>query len=318
VQGAQLSEKGYSSTMGMRSWKFRLAIALLGLVSVPLQGGLIVSVAIIDNTYTAYHAALASHIIAAGTMWGQYFPGTTNLHLQLTFNDNFPRATGRSTVSQQIATRNGFFIAEQGAGYEIRTGLDPNGSTHDVEFTMNSTYLQNELWFDPDPNSRTAVMPNNKTDAMSVFLHEWGHAIALNGWQDHTEGTYVDNFRSTYDELKTYDALTKNYYFNGANAMALYGGPVPVTHGNVNHIGNSVESGRPGSDLIPDLMNGVVFTHGTRYFISPMDLAITADTGLNVMSTPEPSTTALSFLAVLIGGCWMKIRSWFGRRSASA
>ncbi|MCU0688198.1 MAG: hypothetical protein MUE97_00420, partial [Phycisphaerales bacterium] len=57
-----------------------------------------------------------------------------------------------------------------------------------------------------------------------------------------------------------------------------YGGPVPVTTGNPSHLGNPV--GQIGSDLIPELMNGVVFFNGTRYFVGPMDRAILRDCGV--------------------------------------
>ena len=87
--------------------------------------------------------------------------------------------------------------------------------------------------------------------------------------------------------------------------MNLYGGPVPVTFGNVAHIGN--DSSRPGSDLIPDLMNGVVFFRGTRYDISPLDLAIVADTGLTVIAVPEPSSAFL-FLVASTFACLSMIR----------
>jgi len=45
---------------------------------------------------------------------------------------------------------------------------------------------------------------------------------------------------------------------------------------------SAMASPRPGSDLIPDLMNGVVFDRGTSYDISPLDLAILADAGVDV------------------------------------
>jgi hypothetical protein len=56
-----------------------------------------------------------------------------------------------------------------------------------------------------------------------------------------------------------------------------------------------------GTDLVPDLMNGVVFYRGTRYGVSALDLAIMADIGLPITTAvPEPGTTAL-LLAGLAG-----------------
>jgi hypothetical protein len=63
--------------------------------------------------------------------------------------------------------------------------------------------------------------------------------------------------------------------FTGPSATALYGGPVPLTVGSYAHLGNPAPL--PGTDLIPDLMNGVAFTRGTRYHITPLDLAMLRD-----------------------------------------
>lgn len=268
----------------------------------------IINVSIVDptNSFQAYHSLITSHAIASGNRWGSHFAGNTSLELEVVFDDGIPRATGGSVTTGFVATRGGFNIFDQGVGTEIRTGVDPNGASPDYRFTFNSSYLQNELWFDPDPFSRTQVVPINRTDAMSVFLHEFGHAIAFNGWQDSVNGTYPGDYKSTFDELKSFDGT--NFYFNGTRATNLYGGPVPITFGNGTHLGN--DAPRPGSDLIPDLMNGVVFFRGTRYDISPLDLAILGDTGLNVIVVPEPSTISVLALAtVIVRARWTKRRA---------
>jgi hypothetical protein len=178
-------------------------------------------------------------------------------------------------------------IFEQGAAGELRTGIDPNGDTPDIEFTFGTNYLQNSLWFDPDPVARTAPVPSNRTDAVTVFLHEFGHAFAFNGFRNGTTGELPGAFGSTMDELTNFDGT--EFTFFGEAAQTLYGNPVPLTFGNIFHLGNELP--RPGSDLIPDLMNGVSFLEGTRYDISPLDIAMVADMGVAVV--PEPSSLAL-------------------------
>jgi hypothetical protein len=165
---------------------------------------------------------------------------------------------------------------------------------------MNPDYLANQLWFDPNPAARTAPVAANKTDAMSVFLHEMGHAIAFNGWRD---GTVVPQPTANQDQPGLLDESTfdkniqvssGNVLFYGPEAMARYNGqPVPITLGNPNHLGNSVASGLPGSDLIPDLMNGVVFTNGQRYDISALDVAILADSEVPAALAPVPEPGAV-------------------------
>ena len=69
---------------------------------------------------------------------------------------------------------------------------------------------------------------------------------------------------------------------------------MPVSKGNNFHVGNATG---PGPDLVPDLMNGGVFFRGARYFVSPLDLAMIQDMGLelapSVLLVPEPQTYAL-------------------------
>src|SRR5262249_42284267 len=137
-----------------------------------------------------------------------------------------------------------------------------------------------ELWFDPSPQLRTTPVPSDKTDAYSIMLHELAHAIGFNGWRDGMTGGIPGSpsFESTFDQWETFDGT--NLYFNGPMAKLVYGGPVPVTYGFNFHLGNA--SPRPGSDLIGDMMNGVVYNRGVRYDISPLDLAILADAGVGV------------------------------------
>jgi hypothetical protein len=61
----------------------------------------------------------------------------------------------------------------------------------------------------------------------------------------------------------------------------------PLSSQNFDHLGNP--AGRPGANLIGDIMNGMVFEYGTRYTVGPLDLAVLADLGwaLNGSGTPS-------------------------------
>jgi hypothetical protein len=241
------------------------------------------------NLHSASYAALTSHVQASGVRWAGYFQNaaTVAVQVQIEFTTDVPRATGRSETSVFVNTVNGFNVFEQSTAHKLRTGTDFNGATPDVLIQLNPGYLNNELWLDPNPAARTAPVPGNRTDAMSVFIHELGHALAFNGWRDGTTGALPGNYMSTWDRHVTFDGT--NLFFNGPAAVDEYGGPVAVTFNNPNHIGNSAQSGRPGSDLIPDLMNGVVFFRGQRYDVSALDLAISSDAGIPLAPVPEPA-----------------------------
>ena len=249
-------------------------------------------------SYIAYYADLERTAVAAGQTWSQHFAGDFS-GVDLTVSINFAAlatSSGRSLSSAFVGTSgSGLTLWEQGAAHELRTGFDVNGALPDIEFNIGAIgYLQSELWFDPDPLLRTAAVPVDRTDAMSVLLHEWGHALGFNGWMDGHTGALPGSFASTFDA--SIGAQTGPggvaLVFQGPLAMGLYGAAVPLTFGNYAHLGNS--SGQGGADLIPDLMNGEVFYRGTRYEVSALDLAMLADVGLPVLAAvPEPGSAAL-------------------------
>jgi hypothetical protein len=264
---------------------------------------------------------------AAGDRWSTYLPGSARLEVEIGFSTTVPRATGRSVTSSFVGREGSWSVFEQGAAAELRTGIDPNGNLPDIEFVFNPAYLST-LWFDPDPYSRTADVPRFQLDAMSVLLHEFGHALAFNGWRDPYTGAVDGGSMSAYDRATAFDA-NGAAVFIGPAAMAVYGGPVPLTVGNYTHLGN--EAPRPGPNLVGDLMNGIVFYTGTRYDISRLDAAILQDVGLaDTYAIPEPSTLSLSlaaFIALAIAGrrrlrmrqhlpmkrrvCWAERHTWF-------
>jgi hypothetical protein len=72
----------------------------------------------------------------------------------------------------------------------------------------------------------------------------------------------------------------KNFFFNGPNTIKLYGRPIPLAHSNTNyhHVAEKNETTNP--TLTTDLMNGITLEWGRRYYISPLDVAILSDCGL--------------------------------------
>jgi hypothetical protein len=250
------------------------------------------------GAHTAYYDQIRTHALVAGETWARHLVSTvpSSLGVFIGFPSDVPRATGRSLIGSYVATNGGIHTYEQGAAAEIRTGVDPNGVAPDIEINLGPEYLTQELWFDPNPSARTAPVAANRVDALSVLLHEFGHALSFNGWRDGATGLFPGNYQSTFDRQTSVEGGIP--FFRGSNAMRVHGGPVAITSGNANHIGNSARL--PCSDLIPDLMNGVVFFRGQRYGISNLGLAITEDSGLRTAAfgpiaaaVLEAGTTAL-------------------------
>jgi len=253
-----------------------------------------------------FERAITSNVTAALELWTRHLAGGAAIEVRIELTDHVVRAGGHSLTSGFVRDEAGRQVYEQGVAHEIRTGWDPNGAEADLRIQLNNDYVTNELWFDPKPKRRGTIVPLERTDAVSLFAHELGHALAFNGWWDEPQGVLPLPYGSTWDLNTFHDGSM--LYFTGAAATALYGGPVPVTAGNNWHIGNAAGA---GSDLLGDLMNGVSLYRGTRYDVSALDLAMLADMGVTTATVPEPQTALLlaTGLVALAG---------LGRRRSSA
>lgn len=243
------------------------------------------------GAYSAYYAPLISHVQAGMANWTGQLTQDVTVRVVIRFSGSTgTTADGRSftnAFSHADGARN---VQMEGLAAKL-TGLIPNSNTApDVDIFVNPSYLMNELWFDPEPTQRTVPLPANKTDAMSTFTHEICHALGFAGFLNLTTGERPAGYESAFDEHTVFDG--KNFFFTGASAVGIYGSPVPLTYGNTYHLGNSAP--RPGADLLPEyLMNGVYFTRGKRYYVSPPELAMLKDTGLD-LSAPSQSGPPVS------------------------
>jgi len=178
----------------------------------------------------------------------------------------------------------GLELRQAGAAYEIQTGIDPNGLDPDIVIRIDPDYLV-DLWFDPTPDTDIDI-PVDALDALTVLMHEIGHGLGFIGWSDWDTGELPGNVQSPFDDYIVFDSSGLPF-FDGPNASIEYGSAVPLTAGNLFHYGNEVG---PGAELAgTGLMNSVITYLGERLSISPLDLAILQDTGLDIFNPTFPS-----------------------------
>ncbi len=247
-----------------------------------------------NGTMTADHAALVTCVSTGLDLWGQYLTGAGKLTVEIavttTTTGRFAGASASSNAAGKCKnTPAPCTLGEDQAIHRLRTGQDnPNAvGQPDVRISVTPDYWKNVLWMDPDPKARTATVPNNRDDAISVCTHELGHAFGMAGYRD--LATFLPTLQPTGTFLSLYDDLVKvganTLTFEGPKTVAEFG-PVPLTREhttqNVYHYGNASTP----TDYDAKLMNGIVYDYGTRYLISRVDVRILEDLGVPIRALP--------------------------------
>jgi hypothetical protein len=259
-------------------------VALLVGSALPAKGQVRFQITIepLPAEFARLEPTIRTHLLTAAQMWAEHV-NATNCMVAIVFRlQKWPaRGFGRSLYNVPLKgeKHDGKFVTEEGLPHKLRTGEIRRDPGPDVEMAFDPNYFKT-LWFDPDPKTRNAPVPRDKLDALSVFLHELGHAMGFNGFMNPSTGAFSGEYMSTYDQWVTRNGT--EYSFNGPDAMKLYGRPIPLARrtNNYHHLGDNV----PGVDLRLrcDLMNGVFMDYGRRYTISGLDMAILEDRGLPV------------------------------------
>ncbi len=231
-------------------------------------------------------------------------------------NDNFQQSGVDIEISLSIADLGGNTLATGGTSFhgttadgpgqeiwtlnslnEIITGqeYDPGGSTTDIAFTVDIDALTNNtFFFDPDPQARTASVPGNQIDFLTLAIHELLHGF---GFLALTTGEPSDREVpgpdiSPFDD--NVDLIGGNRFFTGANAVAANGGnPIRLLDGASAHPLDGVNG-------IDSIMNATITT-GTRKFLSPIELAILEDMGAPIVTPPASADFNLALGTVETG-----------------
>jgi hypothetical protein len=238
------------------------------------------------------------------SQWSDLLDGKGTLNVALNWNDSLPSGRADTDVTEVPQTiEDGRIVTTASAAYALTSGQHavnlPDGSGADVVINLDPSYVQKYLYLDPDPSASSAV-PSDKVDAVSVFAHEIGHALGMNGYYPLNAGGTPDlgPFESSYDRLVAFQDGAP--VFTGPNAEAANNGqPVPLTHfamsdpqssQNVYHLGATA-----GGAFGDDLMTGMPYHEGVRYSISATDLGIVQDvSGLTpAQEIPAPAPPAM-------------------------
>ncbi|WP_375208041.1 calcium-binding protein [Hyphococcus sp.] len=218
----------------------------------------------------------------AADYWGRYIDFGSGI---LDVTVNFV-SLGETTLAQaggtffSVGVDGGNTVFQAGSILELQDGTDPNGAGADIEIDINSdTINDGDFFFGGLSN---ANVPFAQYDLFTVLLHEIAHGLGFLSFLE--EG---GNDIAVYD--LSVDQVGLNYFFTGANAMAVYGGDVPL-YSEPSHIGDS--------DF--DLLNAALF-NGTRVFLSELDIAMLKDIGLPILGPTGGNDVLYGFHASFDG-----------------
>ena len=161
----------------MCTWVLAVAFA-------PVEATVIDTVSFDDpgGTFALFHGPVgASPLICGGQEWSEALAGSGIIDVVVGLDPRIPTVVGASTTSQLVGTAGPFASlnqerrAKSGPGsIRWRGARCPN---HDRDGVS-----QAWLFFGP------GIVPTDKTDAPSLFLHELGHIYAFNGFPNSTTG----------------------------------------------------------------------------------------------------------------------------------
>ncbi|HEY3392709.1 MAG TPA: hypothetical protein VGK58_08375 [Lacipirellulaceae bacterium] len=238
------------------------------------------------------------NIAAAASLWGAHFASDETIIIRVDPMSFAARAGGTFTLGRSLYMNpQGQKVWEAGPLTRILTGNNPGEEDfgYDILLGFDAPYVENNYWFDPQPELRIAPVPSNKGDFLSVALHELGHGFGMAGFRDFPTGELNGANITQMDELSYFGGngdpigpggQRNAMYFDGETAARLFGRDLPLTHkppGHPLHSQNyyhlsACDSGAPDG-LQGTLMNGCAVPHGERLHISPFDLAVYADMG---------------------------------------
>jgi hypothetical protein len=243
------------------------------------------------GSFTSQQALVTALIVGAGQQIGQYLASDAVIDVAVTVDETITGSTiaqaGPAGVVFEAPRAGGGTIQETAAAAEIRSGVDQNGATAEINVTLTRLFFnQNSSYL-----GGAATVPAGKFDAISVLTHEMTHGIVFTGFLDRSD--FFNNSiqpQTTYSDYDTQLISVNNKpYFAGKVAEIVYGGPLPLlpTSGSaIYHVDNTA------AGLQNDLMAPVA-TNGQRVGLSDYDLAVYRDVGLPVtktLSSPDGHT----------------------------
>ena len=200
-----------------------------------------------------YEIILTNDMTAAWKQWGNHGRLDVKLDFLDLNSDTLPFASASNEFFTGRTNQNGTPITQSNVGVEVNTGMDMNGGLPDITITI-----------------ATNMARFGQYDGTSIFAHEIGHGLGFRTeWFDFDEDYST---LTSWDQFLTFpNGTTGQAFFNGPEAMLVYGGPVPITG-----YYNATHPDGIGSIMDPS------FGMGEVRFVGVLDKAMMHDAGIMV------------------------------------
>jgi len=288
----------------VRAGRHIIAIVVLGLGS-SQSLGLTFSFTYIDDASGTFasrgwlnsNSLFQQNIRAAANLWAARINSNQTIVVRVDTHSYSARAGGTNSSGRFLYTNSaGKKVWEPGPLTRVLTGSNPGQTAYgyDILLGFDASFVENYYWFDPQPALRTATVPSNRGDFVSVVMHELGHGFGMTGYRDFPTGQILGPDAMLFDDKSyfggngnpiAFDGSRNPMFFRGNNAAALYGGDLHLTNqnpGDFNYSQNYFHlsaCGGTSDGLEGTLMNGCVLPEGSRLDITPFDIAVFKDLG---------------------------------------
>jgi hypothetical protein len=238
------------------------------------------------------------NIRTAADLWAARIDSNATIVVDVDPHSFSARAGGTNSLGRFLYTRAGKNVWEFGPLTRILTGKNSGETTYgyDILLGFDAEFVEDFYWFDPQPELRSAPVPTNKGDFMSVVLHEMGHGFGFTGFRNFFTGQISGSTATQFDDRSYFggngnaiapDGSRNPMFFRGDHAASVYGSDVHLTNkppGDRNFGQNYFHfSDCTGDGLEGTLMNGCVLPNGERLEITPFDVAVLADLGYPIV-----------------------------------
>ena len=239
-----------------------------------------------DESFTAQAANLNLDLIeavvqAAGEFWGRYIDApAVNIDIELSLED-LAGDTAASAGPAFIDSGDGFFSV---VDEQLATGVDTGDFgvlDFEAQIMIDLPLLLEDAFFLDTTYEPNPIELNSATnDLLTILLHEFAHIL----------GFITAPFAVTHFEDNA-TLINGDYFFTGANAVAEFGGNVPLETLNFTD-GSTVPDAHYTFD---GALLSAFLTTGERIPVAPLEIAVLSDLGVNVVTESEGDDTLYGF-----------------------